>query len=99
MRRWLLLLPLIGCGDACERLCREAASDLDACIDGQRTTWADLGARSRSDFLTQCQRGWDRTRAELTTSDLGEAVEICDEGRGTLAAATCEEVVLLYARP
>ncbi|MCA9568526.1 MAG: hypothetical protein KC656_11820 [Myxococcales bacterium] len=88
---------LSGCGDACERLCRETSLRLASCIDGS-TTWADLGARNRVDFVDQCQAAWDRTSAELTTSDLGEAVEICAEGHDTLATLTCDEIRLLYAR-
>ncbi len=61
-------------------------------------SWPDVGAASRNDFISRCRLDWDRTRAGLSTSDLGEAVMICRDGRQTLLTLRCDELRLLYAR-
>ena len=96
---WVFLVPglvLGGCGDDCEQFCREVSVRLAQCMD-DGMTWPDVGARSRTDFVRRCQDDWDRTRGELSTSDLGEAVEICGEGRDTLAGLSCAEIRVLYS--
>lgn len=87
----MLGMVLLGCGDTCERLCRDTAVALERCRDGG-TTWADLGARTRSDYVDQCRDDWDRTSADLTASDRGEAVETCAEARVTLTSLSCDEL-------
>lgn len=95
---WLgvaLLLALAGCGDQCERLCREVSVRLDGCM-GDVITWPDVGARSRADFVDQCRLDWDRTSSNLTSSDVGEAVDICRDGRRLLQEFGCDEIRALY---
>jgi hypothetical protein len=97
-RAMLALVFTIGCGDHCERLCRETSVRVAACMD-EGTRWVDLGAQNRADYADQCLDDWDRTGAQLTTSDLGEAVETCGDARDTLDALSCDEVrVLLTTR-
>ena len=98
MSRWTLLLCVLGmgCGDGCERLCREVGQRLNQCFESG-ASWEDVDARSRQDFVGRCQDDWDRTRAQLTTSDLGEAVDVCVDGRVELDAFDCTELQLLYA--
>ncbi len=92
----VVCLAVAGCGDRCERLCREASVKLDACR-GSSLSWADLGARNRADFVDQCRLDWDQTSGDLTSSDLAEALDICRIGSDELAALSCEEVRAIYA--
>lgn len=96
--RVLLLLVVLGagCGDRCETLCVAAADRVAEC----RTpplAWADLGARSRADFTTQCRQEWDGAYAELEPHEQELALDICRDGLEVLDELTCSEIVALYA--
>jgi hypothetical protein len=92
----LVAVASMGCGDRCERLCREAGVKLNTCR-GASLSWADLGARSRADFVDQCRLDWDQTSADLPSTDLAEALDICRIGSEELAALSCDEVRAIYA--
>ncbi|NCG20699.1 MAG: hypothetical protein GWP91_16950 [Rhodobacterales bacterium] len=88
----------VGCGDKCEQLCVQTAARIDECKP-ESLSWADLGARGKNDFANACREDWSRLSAELTTSDLREALEVCDETLPSLLALsglTCDEVNALY---
>ncbi|MCA9490884.1 MAG: hypothetical protein KC621_13240 [Myxococcales bacterium] len=84
-----------GCGDRCENLCTSVGLELGTCKP-QSLTWNDLGARSRSDFVNQCQQQWGRERIDLSASDLRLALAACKDTQRELDTLTCDEVLALY---
>jgi hypothetical protein len=84
-----------GCGDRCEQLCANVGSRLNDCTPAS-LSWADLGARNRSDFVNQCQRQWGAERIDLSASDLRLALDACDETNKDLPGITCDEILALY---
>ncbi len=90
-----LALAAAGCGDRCENLCTSVGVKLASCKpDG--LTWNDLGARSRSDFVNQCQLQWARERTDLSASDLQLALEACRDTSRELGTLSCDEMLALY---
>ncbi|MCB9686759.1 MAG: hypothetical protein H6738_13455 [Alphaproteobacteria bacterium] len=84
-----------GCGDRCENLCTSVGTELGTCKPAS-LTWNDLGARSRADFVNQCQQQWGRERIDLSASDLRLALQACKDTQRELDTLTCEEVLALY---
>jgi hypothetical protein len=84
-----------GCGDRCESLCRDVASDLDRC-KGDALAWTDLGARSKSEFVEECRVQWEQERAELSPSNLVLSLEACQTTQRELESLSCDELMVLY---
>lgn len=95
IRTLLVALLLGGCGDNCEQLCAQTAQRLAACKPDS-LAWADLGARSRAEFSSDCRSDWERVSADLTVSDLRVALDVCDETSRDLSRLSCEELNALY---
>ena len=87
--------PAAACGDRCENLCSSVGLELATCKPDS-LTWNDLGARSRSDFVNECQLQWDRERSDLSASDLELALDACRDTRNGLGDLSCEEILALY---
>lgn len=92
----LLAVGLGACGDACEQLCTNVGNELAECKP-QSLSWNDLGARNRADFIDTCQDQWDRSRIDLSASDLRLALEACDDTSAELGDLECTDIVALYA--
>jgi len=86
-----------GCGDHCEQLCQTTGARVARCRSAG-LAWADLGARSRADFVNQCRDDWDRASLDLSANDLREALEVCSEAQSELVRMDCEEVDALYGQ-
>ena len=84
-----------GCGDRCESLCRDVASDLDRC-KGDALAWTDLGARSKSEFVEECRVQWEQERAELSPSNLVLSLDACQATQRELESLSCDEMMVLY---
>ena len=92
----LLALALTGCGDSCEQLCTGVGNELASCKPAS-LSWNDLGARNRADFVDACQDQWNRSRIDLSASDLRLALEACDDTTAELQDLECTDIVALYA--
>ena len=91
-----VLLLASGCGDRCESLCRELATEIDACRS-ESLSWADLGARSRPDFVEQCRRQWEQERADLSPNSLVLSLDVCQATQEELPQLDCDVITSLYA--
>jgi hypothetical protein len=91
----LLLLLASGCGDQCQQLCQQSANRLANC-KSDALSWADLGARTKNDFVQECRSAWELTSSELTQSDNQIALEACRDAGNTLERLECDEVIALY---
>ena len=89
-------LGLAGCGDRCQQLCTNVGSTLAGCKPGS-LSWNDLGARSRADFVNTCRDQWDRSRIDMSASDLRLALEACSDTNNELGRLQCPEILALYA--
>ena len=84
-----------ACGDKCEVLCQQTGDALATCRpDG--LSWADVGARSRADFVSNCRGDWDRARLDLSSGQLSAALDVCAETTDALGDVTCEELIAIY---
>lgn len=92
----VLAAGLAACGDRCERLCTSVGAKLAACKPDS-LDWNDLGARNRADFVDGCQDQWDRSRIDMSASDLRLALEACDDTDEELDLLQCQEILALYA--
>ncbi len=86
-----------GCGDKCEQLCVQTANRIADCKPDS-LTWADLGARRKEDFANACRTDWDRVSGNLTTSDLREALDVCEETQREITPErmSCDQINALY---
>ena len=91
----LLAAAAGGCGDRCQSLCVSVADRVQTCRP-ESITWADLGAKSRSDFVGACQVAWDRTRLSLSANDLRLALEDCQAANKEVDTLSCDEIIALY---
>jgi len=62
-------------------------------------SWADVGARSRADFVNDCRADWDRARQELSSGELAAALDVCSDTTDALDDLTCEELITIYVDP
>lgn len=60
-------------------------------------TWADLGARSRGDYVDACHGEWDDQRASLDAREIELALDVCEDGEAALAELDCDALRALYA--
>ncbi len=87
----------MACGDKCEVLCQQTGDALATCRP-DALSWADLGASSRADFVSNCRNDWDRARLDLSSGELSTALEVCADTTSSLSDLSCEELVALYAQ-
>ncbi|MCO4744416.1 MAG: hypothetical protein KC912_06490 [Proteobacteria bacterium] len=101
--RALILVATLatGCGDRCESLCGNVASAIDTCKETdpgwEAISWGDLGARSRSDFASECRRSWSQASGTLPTHELEEALDLCGISADDLETMSCDTLLTLYA--
>jgi hypothetical protein len=87
---------VMGCGDRCEKLCQDIATELDGC-KSESLSWADLGARSKIDFVEECRSQWEYERSDLSPNNLVLSLDACEATQKTLPALSCEVIIALYA--
>ena len=92
-----VVLLLAGCAaDDCADLCTRSANRIDKCLDGWDVDWTALGATTKADFATQCQREWDEVRTDLEPRQVESAMERCSDTRAALPELTCDDLRALY---
>jgi len=77
-------------------LCREVSLQLESC-QGENLTWSDLGATGRVDFVNECGDDWNQVEAQLSSNELGQALDVCADTTAELDEVTCAELISLYA--
>jgi len=87
-----------ACGDRCEVLCQQTGDALATCRP-EGMSWADVGARSRANFVSGCRADWDRARLELSSGELSAALDVCDDTSEVIDELTCEELISIYVDP
>ena len=93
-----IMMGVGGCGDRCEVLCQRTGDALASCRpDGM--SWADVGARSRTNFVSSCRADWDRARQELSSGELSAALDVCDDTTDEVDQLSCEELISIYVDP
>ncbi len=91
----MFLVMATGCGDDCQQLCLQTSNRISNC-KSDALTWADLGARSRNDFVQSCRTDWEIVSGDLTQSDHQIALDVCADARRELNRLGCDEVMALY---
>ena len=69
----------------------------NASKSSQNGSWADLGARSRLDFVEQCRQQWEQERTDLSPNSLVLSLDVCEATQEELPGLDCELLNSLYA--
>ncbi|MFT6142355.1 MAG: hypothetical protein ACI855_001232 [Myxococcota bacterium] len=97
MKRLIVMwVALSACGDRCDALCGDLGRQLAAC-QSNATTWEDLGARNRLEYVRECRQDWESLRSDLDGWQIQLGLNECGDGQDVLAELSCREILALYA--